>query len=286
MAGKGMRDIKRKIRSINSIKQITNAMELVSAAKLKRAQDRLNATRPYFETIMNTVNDILKEAKNITHEYLKEREVKKTLYILVTADRGLSGGYNINAIKKALDDIEDKDKAVFITIGSKARDYLKKRNYEIAESYINISEKPQYRDAKEIANKALMMYRDGVVDEIKFVYTKFKSTVSQEPQLIKLLPLSKGQGQDISEEFKYVEYEPSAEVVLDYLIPKYLEGSIYGGLVESATSQQAATRMAMENATDNAEEMIDDLILKFNQARQAAITQEISEIVGGAEALK
>jgi len=128
MAGKGMRDIKRKIRSINSIKQITNAMELVSAAKLKRAQDRLNATRPYFETIMNTVNDILKEAKNITHEYLKEREVKKTLYILVTADRGLSGGYNINAIKKALDDIEDKDKAVFITIGSKARYYLKKRN--------------------------------------------------------------------------------------------------------------------------------------------------------------
>lgn len=287
MAGVGMRDIKRKIKSVNSTKQITKAMKLVSTAKLKRTRDRLGKVQPYFETVNNTVQDILKSAGNIEHKYISEREIKKSLYIVITADRGLCGGYNINAIKRALEDIEDKEKASFIVIGQKANGYYGKRGYEIVGDYLGISEKPEYRHAKDIGRLALDLYKDGKIDEIKLVYTRFASTISQVAEMIKLLPVAKQEEKEAEEkEFKYVSYEPSPGAVLDYLIPKYIESTIFGALVESSASEQAARRIAMENATDNAEEMIEKLTLTFNQARQAAITQEISEIVGGAEALK
>lgn len=287
MAGMGMRDIKRKIKSFNNMKQITKAMELVSTAKLRRTRDRLDKVKPYFETVNNTIQDILKSADNIKHQYISQREIKKSLYIVITADRGLCGGYNINAIKKALESVEDKEKASFIVIGQKAKGYFSKRGYEIIGEYLQISEKPEYNHAKDIGRLALQLYEEGKIDEIKLIYTQFASTISQIPQEIKLLPVSK-QEEEMKEEkeFKYVSYEPSPGEVLDYLIPKYIESTIFGGLVESAASEQAARRMAMESATDNAEEMIGDLTLSFNQARQAAITQEITEIVGGAEALK
>lgn len=191
MAGMGMRDIKRKIRSINNTKQITKAMELVSTAKLKRARDRLGSTRPYFETVKNTVQDIFRNSKDLRHEYLTQREVKKSLYIVITADRGLCGGYNINAIKKAQENIEDKEKAIFITIGQKARDFFTKRGYEVAESFIHISEKPEYKHAVNIGKMALELYAKEEVDEVNLIYTKFESTISQVPKLIKLLPIAK-----------------------------------------------------------------------------------------------
>lgn len=285
-----MRDIKRKIKSINSTKQITKAMELVSTAKLKRARDRLDSTRPYFETVKNTVQDIFEDSKGISHEFLNEREIKKSLYIVITGDRGLCGGYNINSIKKALEDIEEKNKTALITIGTKARDYFKKRDYELVDEYIHISENPEYKYARDIGQKALNLYKNKEIDEVKLIYTKFESTISQVPHVIRLLPASKDEkvnvNKDEEEEFKYVEYEPSPKEVLSYLIPKYIEGTVFGAMVESAASEQAARRVAMESATDNAEEMIGDLTLSFNQARQAAITQELTEIVGGAEALK
>ncbi|SKC56289.1 ATP synthase F1 subunit gamma [Maledivibacter halophilus] len=287
MAGMGMRDIKRRIRSVNSTKQITKAMELVSTAKLRRARGRLEKVRPYFETVNETVQEILGSSSNIDHSYTIEREVKKSLYIVITADRGLCGGYNINAIKKALEDIEKKEKVSFIVIGQKAKGYFSKRGYNIVGEYLNISEKPEYIDAKNIGRLALKLYKEGEIDEIKLVYTQFVSTISQVPKMVKLLPVSKEEKEEAEEkEFKYVSYEPSPGAVLDYLIPKYIESTMYGTLVESAASEQAARRVAMESATDNAEEMIDSLTLSFNQARQAAITQEITEIVGGAEALK
>ncbi len=287
MAGIGMRDIKRRIKSVNSTKQITNAMKLVSTAKLKRTRDRFERVKPYFETVNETIQGILESADNIDHQYISEREIKKSLYIVITADRGLCGGYNINAIKKALEDIEDKEKASFIVIGQKAKGYFSKRDYEIIGEYLHISEKPEYRHAKDIGRSALQLYKDGKIDEIKLVYTQFASTISQVPERLKLLPVTKSNEEQTEEkEFKYVSYEPSPGAVLDYLIPKYIESTIFGALVESAASEQAARRMAMESATDNAEEMIEKLTLSFNQARQAAITQEISEIVGGAEALK
>jgi F-type H+-transporting ATPase subunit gamma len=265
-------------------------MELVSTAKLKRAKDRVDITRPYFETVVSTVQDIIRNEKSLKHDYLNVRDVKKTLYIVVSADRGLCGGYNINVLKRTLADIDSHDKATCITIGKKARDFFKKNEVESLGEYLYISEKPTFADAQDIARKALKLYTDEKVDEIKLVYTRLVSTIAQEPHMLKLLPVempeeeAKEDGDDEMKEF--VSYEPSAEAVLSYVIPKYMESTLFGALVESAASEQAARRMAMENASDNADDMIATLSLTYNQARQAAITQEISEIVSGAEALK
>lgn len=288
MAGMGTRDINRKIKSINSTMQITKAMELVSTAKLKKSRDRIDITRPYFETVTETVRSIIETEKSIKNEFIDNREVKKSLYIVVTSDRGLCGGYNNNALKMVSNDLGDKD-AIIMVVGRKGTDFFTRVGKEIVKSFVGISEKPEYLHAVDIARIALNMYKDKEIDEIKFVYTRLRSTISQEASMIKLLPVDvdKNVNQiDEPEEFVYVNYEPSPEAVLSYIIPKYVESTVYGGLIESAASEQAARRMSMENASDNASEMIDSLTLSFNQARQAAITQEITEIVGGAEALK
>lgn len=286
MAVSSTRDIKRKIRSVNSTMQITKAMELVSTAKLKRARDRMDITRPYFETITDAVRDILSADKSIKLSYVADKEVQKTLYIVITSDRGLCGGYNINAIKKALEDIVDKKDAKFITIGRKATDAYTRMDFDIVDSYLYISEKPEYTDAIVIAKQALKMFDSGEVDAVKLIYTNFASTISQVATSIQLLPIERGEAVEKSADSEFVNYSPSPEEVLKYVIPKYVESTIFGGLIESAASEQAARRVAMESASDNAEEIIDELTLSYNQARQAAITQEISEIVGGAEALK
>ena len=286
MAGIGARDIKRKIKSIQNTQQITQAMQLVSTAKLKRSRDRLDKTKPYFETIQSTIEDIFSKSKDLEHVYVTEREVKKTLYIIITADRGLCGGYNINAMKMVLNQPEDKSALCLLTIGNKAKGFFGNRDYEIMESFTGISEKPSYADAINIGNRAITLFESGEVDSVKLVYTEFLSTISQQPKTVQLLPVPKGGEKDGGdEEFVYVDYEPSHQVVLDYVIPKFVQATIYGALVESSASEQGARRVAMENATDNAEDMLDSLTLSFNQARQAAITQEITEIVGGAEAL-
>lgn len=298
MAGMGSRDIKRKIRSVNSTKQITKAMELVSTAKLKRAKDKVDITKPYFKQVVETVQEIVKAEKSLKHEYLSYREVKKTLYIVIAADRGLCGGYNVNVAKKALETIDDKSAAAFITVGKKTRDFFTKINCEIVKDYLYISEKPSYGDAQDIARRALRMYETEQVDAIKLVYTRLISTISQVPEMLNLLPAVLPEAEVMEPEvdahgekveapdLKFTTYEPSAEAVLSYLIPKYIESTIFGALIESAACEQAARRVAMESASDNADEMIEELTLTYNQARQSAITQEISEIVSGAEALK
>ena len=287
MAGMGTRDIKRKIKSINSTMQITKAMELVSTAKLKRAKDRLERTKPYFETVYGTIQEILRTEKNLKHEFLTQREVKKTLYIVITGDRGLCGGYNNNAMKLVAEDATDKSKAALLTIGRKSRDFFTKNGYEVMKEYIHISENPQYASAQDIARTSLKWFASEKVDEIKLVYTQMNSTIAQEAKMIQLLPVAGDNAESLTaKRSSYTNYEPSAEQVLGYVIPKYIESVIYGALIESSASEQAARRLAMESASDNADEMIQDLVLFFNQARQSAITQEISEIVGGAEALK
>jgi F-type H+-transporting ATPase subunit gamma len=287
MALMGTRDIKRKIKSINSTMQITKAMELVSTAKLKRAKNRLERTKPYFETVYSTVQEILRTEKNLKHEFLTKRDVSKTLYIIITGDRGLCGGYNNNAMKIISEDITDKSKAGLITIGKKSRDYFTKNGFEVMKDYVQISENPQYPHAQEIARTALNWFANEKVDEIKLVYTQMNSAISQEAKMIQLLPVT-GDGVASIEAKRsgYTNYEPSPEIVLGYVIPKYIESVIYGALIESSASEQAARRLAMESASDNAVDMIQELEISFNKARQAAITQEISEIVGGSEALK
>lgn len=292
MAGMGTRDIKRKIKSVNSTMQITKAMELVSTAKLKRSRDRMDITRPYFETVVETVQDLIKEQKKIKHEFLNQREVKNSIYVIITGDRGLCGGYNNNAMKLAIEDIQDKTTAKVIAIGKKSRDTFTKRDYNVVREYTYISENPQYSESQEIARYLLKLYAQEEVDEIKLIYTRFISTISQEATMLKLLPIVMKDEEEeevyseTEDDESYMTYEPSPEVVISYVIPKYVESTIYGALVESAAAEQAARRVAMESATDNAEEMIENLTLSFNQARQSSITQEISEIVGGAEALK
>lgn len=290
-----MRDIKRRIKSVNSTKQITKAMELVSSAKLRKARNRLEKSRPYFITIRKTVAELVDSAKGVRHNFLNTREVNKSLYIVITGDRGLAGGYNTNAIKKALSQIENKDKATIIAIGQKSRDYFQKRNYDMTAEFTGISENPSNSDAQNIAGIAIDLFNKGEIDEVYLIYTEFVSTISHKPKAIKILPLDLGEDEgkesteedsEDLEEVEFMEFQPSVEGFLSYLVPKYVQSLMYGALIESSTSEQGARRVAMESATDNAIDMIDKLQLQYNRARQASITQEIAEIVGGAEALK
>lgn len=284
-----MRDIKRRIKSVNSTMQITKAMYLVSSAKLRKARERVETTRPYSETIVDSIQRVLGSAKGVSHPFLEKREVKKTAYIVVSADRGLAGGYNSNVLKLAESIIEDKSKAEIIAYGSKSRDYFTKRGYEVSNFLTGVTEEPDYVDAKQAGDAVIEKYKNGEIDEVKLVFTKFVSMIAQEPTVLTLLPVQVEKKEETVDDKgmkTLTEYEPSPEVVLDYLVPKYINGAIFGALVESAASQQGARMTAMESATSNAEDIIDSLGLVYNRARQASITQEISEIVGGAEALK
>lgn len=292
MAGVGAREIKRKIRSVGSTMQITKAMELVSTAKLRRTRENMEKTRPYFNEILSTVGQILAGESVDKHNYMP-REVKSSLVIVITSDKGLCGGYNANAIREAEEFIKAAPEPKLITIGRKACDYFSKRGYNVVRQISKISEAPEYSDAVHIAKLAVGMYDRGEVDEISIVYTKLISTLTQVASTIWLIPVDKEEfkvtstmlGGDDTRSAK-LNYEPSVETVMNYLIPKYVEGVIYGSLVESAVSEQASRRNAMESATNSAQEMIDELTLLFNRARQGAITQEINEIVGGANALE
>lgn len=278
------REIKRRIKGITSIKQITKAMELVSTAKLRKAKLVLEKSRPYYETVLSNINEVMKHLEG-EHPLLKVREVKNSLYIVLTSDRGLAGGYNSNILKMVQEDIGDRiDNSKLIVVGNKAREFFTRRGYDIVKSCVGIGEEPSYGDAKNLARLALDLYQKGEIDEIKIAYTRFESTLKYIPRIMTLLPSKEMKETEKSNAL--IEFEPSAGAVLNYLIPKYIESSIYGSLIEAAASEQGARRMSMEAATDNAVEMIDDLQTNYNRARQAAITNEITEIVSGANALK
>lgn len=283
------RDIKRRIRGISNTKQITKAMELVSTAKMRKSRIRLEKSRPYYHTVLDSISSILGDVK-MKHPLLTTREVKKSLYIVISADRGLAGGYNAN-INRLVESksSKDKDDLSLIVVGLKGRDYFKSRGYNILGEFLGITENPDFSNAREIGELAVDLYLKGQVDEINLVYTRFVSTLSYEPRILKLLPFNAIKNEIDKVEKKptsIIEFEPSPEEALDYLIPKYIESTIFGALIEASSSEQAARRVAMESATENAEEMIDELNMSYNRARQAAITMELSEIVAGAEALK
>lgn len=292
MAG-NIRDIKRRIKSVNSTKQITHAMELVASSKLRKARQKAEARRAYFDTMLISMEELAAKSEGAKSIYLQGSEVKKNLYIVITGDRGLAGGYNGNIIKSVANDIKDKEDAILITIGSKGRDYFSKRGYHILKEYIGISEQPSFYEAKEIGEESIKMFKEGEIGNVYLAYTKFVSTISQKPEFVKLLPLNR---QELEEQYKpeqnsdeiplIMQYEPSIEGLIGYLIPKFITSTIYGAMIESSASEQGARRMAMESATDNANEMIDILTLHYNRARQAQITQELTEIIGGAEAQK
>ncbi|MBV1758808.1 MAG: ATP synthase F1 subunit gamma [Dethiosulfatibacter sp.] len=280
-----MIDVKRRIKSVTSTMQITKAMELVATAKLKRARKKLEATKPYFETILESIAEIMAHTKGFKHSFIDGRQINNTLFIVITGDRGLAGGYNANICKLVEEKAKEKDKenVKVITIGTKGRDYFKRKGYDVVESYIGFSESPSLDVAIDISKKIVHMYIEKEIDEIYLAYTEFISTISYEPKALKLLPVVIKEG-EIKSKMLY-RYEPSPESVLEYLVPKYLNSVIYGASIEASASESGSRRIAMESATDNAKDMIEDLQLLYNRARQASITQEISEIVAGADAL-
>ena len=282
-----MKEIKTRIKSVESTKQITKAMELVSSSKFRKAKERAESARPYFNTLYNTVQDIAKNTSNSRNVFLKERKVNNVCYIVIAGDRGLAGGYNSNILKAVIAHNKLGTGKV-ITVGKKAKESLSKRGYEVID-YIESVEKCVYEDANRVAQTAMEAYKNGEVDEVNLVYTEFISALSQEPKIVKLLPVTidnTNTEKEVKKGKAAVQYLPSADAVLGYVLPKYVSGSVYGAIAESFASEQAARRTAMESATDNANEMISKLELVYNRARQAAVTQEISEIVGGAAATK
>ena len=277
-----MKEIKTRIKSVESTKQITKAMELVSSSKFRKAKEKAETSRPYFNTLYGTVQDIAKNANGSKNEFLEERKVNNVCYIVIAGDRGLAGGYNSNVFKSVMSH-NKLGKVKVVSVGKKAKEFLTKRNFELMDS-IETVEDALYEDASRVANKVMEAYKNGEIDEVNLVYTEFVSALTQEPKLIKLLPVTVDKDKEEKKSRVTVQYLPSAASVLGYVLPKYIAGSIHGAIAESYASEQAARRTAMESATDNANEMISKLELSYNRARQAAVTQEISEIVGGASA--
>ncbi len=285
MASGNMKDIKRRIRSVESTMQITKAMELVASSKLRRAKERVEQARPYFYALQDTVSRVLRENR-FSSVYTEQRTVKKSLFVVIAGDRGLAGGYNAGVLKLAAAEMANKQVSV-LTIGKKAQEYFGKRGYEVLADYPGLAESLTISEIQPITADLLARFRVGEIDEIYLCYTAFVSPMTQEPRVVRLLPaapLSEDKGTD-KKKHGLVECDPSPETVLNAIIPEYIGGTIYGAVVESYASEQSARRMAMESASDNASEMIEDLNLSYNRARQAAITQEITEIVAGSGAV-
>ena len=278
MAGVSTKEIKNRIRSMESTKQITKAMEMVAASKLRHAQQRVLSARPYFEVLASTIADIVDNNTDFSSPYLTKREIKKTAFVVIAGDRGLAGGYNSNIFKLVQPQIDETD-AVVLPIGKKAVDYFKSRRIPMLTEVYNEAADVHVGDCFSMAKQLAKGYREGAYDRIVVVYTGFVSMLSQNPTSMQLLPLEPtGKKSSAPSD---ILYEPGATEVFDAIVPEYLGGILYGALCESCCSELAARRTAMDAATQNAEEMIADLSLKFNQARQAAITNEIIDIVAG-----
>lgn len=318
------REIHRHIKSVKNIQQITKAMKMVAAARLRRAQEKAASSRPFAEKIKEllatAVSDktMMKNLDPKEHPLLQERPVKRVGYIVVSSDKGLAGAYNSNLLKFALVELMDKDSYVLVTVGRKAKDFFTRRGFDVEESFFGFSDKPTYEDADDIAQLAVKLFTNGAVDEVILIHTQFKSALSFTPVSLKLLPvappnqsvetakqevLASKEAQTLGEDeygdagfesFTAAEeageneviFEPSASETLKYLVPYYVKTNTYAALMQSAASELGARMTAMASATDNANDLLKKLELSYNKVRQAGITREINEIVGGAEALR
>ncbi|MEH6889877.1 ATP synthase F1 subunit gamma [Bacillus sp. JJ864] len=282
-----LRDIKAKINSTKKTSQITKAMEMVSASKLNRAEQNAKSFVPYMDKIQEVVASIA-QGSGVNHPMLTARPVKRTGYIVITSDRGLAGGYNSNVLRAVSNVVKerhnmDANQYAIIVLGRLGRDYLKRRGFNIIDEVIGLSDQPVFADIKDIASRAVSMFTDGAYDELYIYYNHYVSKISQEVTEKKVLPLTDVVSEKATTSY---EFEPSEEDILKVLLPQYAESLVYGALLDGKASEHAARMTAMKSATDNAMEVIDTLTLSFNRARQAAITQEITEIVGGAAALE
>lgn len=284
-----LRAIKRRIGSVQSTQKITRAMELISSSRIIRAQQRVEAARPYSEQMRRLMASVAQRVTNLDHPLLTRREETNAIgTVVITADRGLAGAYNANVIRAAERDMTAHGKRVrlFVT-GKKGVSYFRFRGYDIDESWTGVSDQPSIGDARNIASAVAESFSNGDVDEVRLAFTRFESIATQRPVVMQLLPASEefAEDEDDGPRTQYV-FEPEPEDILGVLLPRYIEGTIFQGMLEAAASEHAARRRAMKAATDNAEELIGNLTRVYNQARQAEITTEIMEIVGGAEALR
>ncbi len=283
-----LQDIRRRIKSVKSIQQITNAMNMVATSRLRRAKEAATANKPYAEKVAEVIHEIAANAGDFTHPLLMTHETGKKLILVMAADKGLAGAYSSNVFKETVAHIENKADTQLVTVGRKAKEYFKNRGYTIVEEYSGISERPHYEHAQAIAQNLIRRFESGEVREIDMVYSRFVSAITCVPEVVRLLPFAgeaeSAAGQD-GLRAEYI-YEPSAEEVLGFLLPQYLVTVIYAALLQAAASELSSRMNAMSNATDNAGELIAKLDLHYNKVRQAGITNEINEIVGGANALQ
>lgn len=280
-----MRDIKRRKGSIQSTQQITKAMKLVSTVKLQKAKSRAEETNPYFNYMYQTVSSMLARSGNINHPYLTGGKSDKKAIVVITSNRGLAGGYNSNIVRLITGSGFAKEDVGIYAVGRKGLEGLEHRGYEIKMDASEVIEAPTYADASAICRQVLEEYAAGEIGEIYLAYTHFKNTVVHEPKLMKLLPVELDAVDTAEDNNILMNYEPTEEEALDMIIPKYITSLFYGALVEAVASENGARMQAMDSATSNAEDMISDLTLKYNRARQGSITQELTEIIAGANAI-
>ena len=282
-----MRDIQRRRNSIASTQQITKAMKLVSTVKLQRTREKAEECKPYFNHMYATVTSILARTGIVEHPYLKSGKSAKKGVIVISSNRGLAGGYNSNIVKMLTQgELEGKELLIY-NIGRKGHEALERKGYEIAEDYSEVINAPLYSDAVEISQRVLKDFEEEKIGEIYLVYTSFKNTVVHEPKLLKLLPVEFSDKElSDAERNTPMNYKPGEEEALDMIIPKYIASLLYGALNEAAASENGARMQAMDAATSNAEDMMESLELQYNRARQGSITQELTEIIAGAEAVE
>ncbi|WP_186576606.1 F0F1 ATP synthase subunit gamma [Aquibacillus kalidii] len=284
-----LRDIQTRITSTKKTKQITKAMQMVSASKLNRAEQNAKSFVPYSEKIQEVVAGIAGSGQDATHPMLESREVKKTAYFVITSDRGLAGAYNSSILRTVYRTIQErhhsKDEYTVIAVGRVGRDFFKKRDIPISNEVIGLSDQPNFADISDLTSQTVQMYIDGEIDELYVYFSHYVSAISQEVTSKKLLPLTNiSNGAESKSNGSMYEFEPNQQEILNVLLPQYAESLIYGSLLDSKASEHASRMTAMQSATDNANDLISDLSLQYNRARQAAITQEITEIVSGAAA--
>lgn len=282
------KEIRTQIKSVKNTQKITRAMEMVAASKMRKAQDRMRATRPYSEKMNQVIAHLAYAHPEYKHSYMQEREVKRVGYIIVSSDRGLCGGLNNNLFRKTIRSLKAwDDKGIGIdlcTIGTKAAAYFKRIGSKIVGQASHLGDEPRVEDLIGTVKVMLTAFDEGEIDRLFVVYNRFINTMTQDPKIDQLLPIEKGDNKELSHHWDYI-YEPDAKKVLTDLLTRYIESLVYQASVENSACEQAARMVSMKSASDNAGNMIDDLELVYNKARQAAITQELSEIVGGAAAV-
>ena len=289
MASAQLRDTRRRIRSVEAIKKITRAMELIATSRIPKAQGRVNASKPYTAKLIEVIENVGAAGAGAKHRLLEQREIKTVGLLVVGSDRGLAGSYSSNVIRLAESRIRELDRegkdVVLYAVGKKAQAYFRYRGFRIEGSYLGVTDTPGYGDARAVASSAVTAFATGRIDSVEVFFTRYQSAMTQTPTRVDLLPITPPERADREGPTATYEFEPSPEEILDRLLPRYVEATVFNVLLEASASEHSARRRAMKAATDNAEELIRVLSVQANRARQAEITTAITEIVGGAEAL-